>query len=515
MMGSSAQMLAAPGRLDDEIRWVHATDLPDPAPYLRGGELILTSALWYREAADSRRFAASLAARGVHALGVALFTGTTLPDGLIEACAEQDILLLLLPDIAFVDVTEMVITRLMEERRESSVRAVDTERQLAARLAHGDGVASLIDVLNGAVRVPCWLAWRDARTVAARPPRAEAIRAVWSEGFAASSRWRPVTEVGGPEGQRMTIVSLRSEPEFRSAPPTAVMVYEAPMSVVHANEATAVGLAERYFPLAAHDLLRAEENDRAVVAQAITRLAAIPYGVPWPAELIERCGLSAAGPLTVVVSAGGTTDPDLACDALAGAIRVSGVGPVIAVPGASVTGGLAVRGATAVAIAQADQHDIARPVTRALLDVLGPRAAVGLAASRPPHGVGGRPFAEAAQARRIAAMPGREQRWATSAEVGSHLLLLAQANEEVRRSLCALTIDPLRRYDAEHGTELVHTLRVFLDQTCSWQRAADALHLHVNSLRYRIRRIEELTGHSLADTAGRTDLFLGLQVADS
>jgi DNA-binding PucR family transcriptional regulator len=52
---------------------------------------------------------------------------------------------------------------------------------------------------------------------------------------------------------------------------------------------------------------------------------------------------------------------------------------------------------------------------------------------------------------------------------------------------------------------------VFLDRSGSWNRCAAELHVHVNTLRYRIRRIEELTGRDLGTLENRVDFFLALR----
>lgn len=44
----------------------------------------------------------------------------------------------------------------------------------------------------------------------------------------------------------------------------------------------------------------------------------------------------------------------------------------------------------------------------------------------------------------------------------------------------------------------------------SWTKCADLLHLHVNTLRYRIQRIEELTNRDLSRLEDRVDFFLAL-----
>jgi purine catabolism regulator len=70
-------------------------------------------------------------------------------------------------------------------------------------------------------------------------------------------------------------------------------------------------------------------------------------------------------------------------------------------------------------------------------------------------------------------------------------------------------------YDAQHRAELLESLRVFLQENRSWQRAATRLHIHKQTLVYRMRRVEELTSRTLSDTADVADLWLALQAAAS
>jgi DNA-binding PucR family transcriptional regulator len=124
-------------------------------------------------------------------------------------------------------------------------------------------------------------------------------------------------------------------------------------------------------------------------------------------------------------------------------------------------------------------------------------------------------LAQARQARRLAALLGRGAPLVDAAEVGSVELLLAAVPGEARRAFRAGLLSPVLDYDREHGTELVRTLRVFLDCSGSWTKAADAMFVHVNSLRYRIRRVEELTGRDLSSLADQAALLLALRLGDS
>jgi DNA-binding PucR family transcriptional regulator len=66
-------------------------------------------------------------------------------------------------------------------------------------------------------------------------------------------------------------------------------------------------------------------------------------------------------------------------------------------------------------------------------------------------------------------------------------------------------------HDRRTGSDLVTTLQEFLDCSGSWSRTADALHLHVNTVRYRIERVEQLTDRDLSQLEDRVDVFLALK----
>ena len=121
--------------------------------------------------------------------------------------------------------------------------------------------------------------------------------------------------------------------------------------------------------------------------------------------------------------------------------------------------------------------------------------------------------AQARQARRIAALLGGGVHVVDAAGLGSVELLLATAPDEARRAFRTSLLSPLLDYDADHGTELVRTLRVFLDCSGSWTKAAEAMFVHVNSLRYRMRRVEELTGRDLGSLADQAALLFALRLA--
>jgi purine catabolism regulator len=75
-------------------------------------------------------------------------------------------------------------------------------------------------------------------------------------------------------------------------------------------------------------------------------------------------------------------------------------------------------------------------------------------------------------------------------------------------------LGPVIAYDAEHATELVRSLGVFLEHNRSWQRSAEVLHVHKQTLVYRMHRVEELTGRDLRDTADVVQFWLALRALE-
>lgn len=91
-----------------------------------------------------------------------------------------------------------------------------------------------------------------------------------------------------------------------------------------------------------------------------------------------------------------------------------------------------------------------------------------------------------------------------------HLLALTNTAIPVR-DIAASALRPLLDYDAGHGTELVRTLRGFLAADRSLNATAEALFIHRNTLRYRLRQIVELLGHDIDGTRQLSNLWLALQ----
>ncbi|MEV6426599.1 helix-turn-helix domain-containing protein [Nocardia sp. NPDC051463] len=108
-------------------------------------------------------------------------------------------------------------------------------------------------------------------------------------------------------------------------------------------------------------------------------------------------------------------------------------------------------------------------------------------------------------ARRAATALGRDL--AASEDLTTLNELLAGVPAPVRAAFSARVLGAL----TEPGVAgLRETLAAFLDHNGSWTKTADALYLHVNTVHYRIERIEKLTGRDLSRLEDRLDLRAAL-----
>ncbi len=86
---------------------------------------------------------------------------------------------------------------------------------------------------------------------------------------------------------------------------------------------------------------------------------------------------------------------------------------------------------------------------------------------------------------------------------------LHDASEAFRQVLGALM-----DYDSAQGGQLVHTLRLFLENNRSWINTSKKLYIHKQTLVYRMRRIEEITGRSLDSTDDVAILWFAVRSAE-
>jgi len=100
---------------------------------------------------------------------------------------------------------------------------------------------------------------------------------------------------------------------------------------------------------------------------------------------------------------------------------------------------------------------------------------------------------------------------ATYEDLGAFQLLLSLQDDDALSSYCRSVLDPIEQGEGEYGDELVRSLDVFIEHNGHWEKAANALFCHRHTLRYRIRRIEQLTGRDFSNARDRIEFWLALR----
>ncbi len=537
--------------MDRAIRHVYTTDLPDPSRYLMPGALVLTGLMWCRAPGDADRFAAALDRAGVAALGAGEALGQV-PAEVIRACVRHGIPLIAVPaETSFAAVTEEVGRRLSGDRATAMTRVLGRRRLLLSAVAEGAGLDAMFRLMSRELGAECWLLTGLGRVVGGTSPSLPGPLALGLAGeYLRADRLPAVAEVDVPgvARGRYSLFGVGGEPRITSwflacAGREQDWPHELRESVAELAADVALERAR---------LDAARTGDQKLAEAIVAMLGSAGEGAA-PAEiasLMRAAGLPPDGRYVVVAlaaEADRVTGPnagrwrgDLAAELVLpladGAVAAplgeevillvpapedtapedlapEDTAPEDTAPEGAAPGGTAPGDAAAVSPAHLLAAGIraADPVVAS--DRSRIRVTVGVSALAGGLTALGGALQEAGSARRLAALRGPAAvAVVTSDEVASHELLLATVPSGVLRSFRERLLGPLLAYDDRHRAELLPTLREFLACSGSWNACAAKMYVHVNTVRYRIRRIEELTGRDLSRLNDQVDFFLALQI---
>lgn len=483
--------------LGRQVTGVTSTDLQDPARYLQPGELVLSGLVWWQpdEASAALRFATSLRSAGVAALLAGEGTHGTVPEKLVDACRTHGIPLLSVPPgTSFRAVTDRVYLRLW-----------------GGLQAHTEGVAVIPEAARREL-----LALLHSETPLDEVLACAVARLGMPECSVVSATGRVLARSSGPATGAPPADSPRGavpiDPQGDSPFDGWLLQPHTPPTLP--TSTVLQGLAELLAPLATR-IRAGAAAQRQTAARLVELLTQDGPGLP---DALAACGLPGGAPLVPVTAridgtASGSQDASWAVAALAEALhRVDapfaaaqdghgGASALVAAPSVAVTGAL-----------RAAWPGLQAKLTgrRTLRAGVGPSAA-------PTAGSLRGALIQAGYALEAGAdgpgATGAARAVGSSGELSSMAALLRGIPAEVTGAFHARLLAPLADHDRENGVSLLGTLGTFLDHDCSWARTAEALHIHVNTVHYRVRRIEELTGRSLGLLQDRVDLRAALLCA--
>ena len=538
------QLLTEVAGMNRAILRVYTTDLPDPSRYLTRGDLVLTGLIWCRAPGDADRFVSALARAGVAVLGAGEALGPV-PAEVIQACGRHGIPLLAVPaETSFAAVTEEVGRRLNGDRATAMTRVLGRRRLLLSAVAEGAGLDAMFRLMSRELGAECWLLTGLGRVIGGTGPslpRPLALRLACE--YLRADRMPPTeVSVAGEGAGKYSLVGVGGEPRITSwFLACAGREQDWPHELRESMAELAADVALERARLDA-----ARTGERKLAEAIVTMLAsgggegAAPVEI---ASLMRAAGLPPEGRYLVAAlgaEADRVTGPNAdrwRCD-LAGELVATLTGGALAAPlGDEVvvlvpapddaaeddaarddlTPGDAAPDSAAPDNTIPAAHRFAAGIRRAQPAVEAGRSrirvTVGVSASAASVTALPGALHEAGSARRLAALRGTAAiSVVTSDEVASHELLLATVPASVLRSFRERLLGPLLAYDDRHRAELLPTLREFLACSGSWNACAAKMFVHVNTVRYRIRRIEELTGRDLSCLDDQVDFFLALRI---
>jgi len=506
------------------IRWAHVSELKDPTRFLRGGEVLLTTGLGMRGGARAQAgYVEQLAEAKLAALGLGLgFAFEATPPAVVAAADRAGFPVFEVPfEVPFIAITEALFSRLVNEQYVLLQRAGTVQQTLSRLLLEGAGLDALLGAYARMTGTRGLLFDLHGEVVAAAPGAGAVLRprAIWAE-----------IQSLRPEGNEFSM-SLSDEIGSRSLLPILVGGSPAAFLVLHREDRP-----EPFHQVVVHHLATAIALELAK-AQAVARterrlvgdfLDALLEGELSGDETRRRLrflGLGQSPAVAVLVARAAPAErtraaPDGATEALRRLVedRLSRKpGPYVA----------SVHDDLVVALFEAGDPAAARATAEAVAEGVlargvAARFGLGTPASDPP--ALRRTYQEARFALAAAATvevptatgPGGPpvSRVASVEDLGSHRLLLALQEDAALEALSRGLLAPLRAYDQRQHGDLVASLRTFLEHNGNWEAAARALAVHRHTLRYRIRRVAELTGRDLESAADRVEFWLALQAAD-
>ena len=146
------ELTTGDGGADAPVRWVHISELPDPTPWLSGGELLLTTGIPLDTDERQREFVRLLS--GHHLSGLGFGTGfdhEQVPAGLVEEADKLGFPVFEVPyELPFIALTEKAFTRLVNEQYEVLQRGIAIHKRLERLVLEESGLDEVVRALAAA-----------------------------------------------------------------------------------------------------------------------------------------------------------------------------------------------------------------------------------------------------------------------------------------------------------------------------------------------------------------------------
>jgi sugar diacid utilization regulator len=492
-----------PGAVETEVLWLHNTEMPDPSPYIRETELVLTNGLW-RTTVSPEAFVGAIVRAGAAGLIFGLTKETPeVPTDLIAACSAAGFPLPTVSiDVPFTAITQAAARIQSEARQDALVGLVRRGNALAASISRGGGAEGVLEVLRRDHDLPLLVVDRLGRRLAGTSAE------VGDDGIRVAAdtlaRRPPPLEADLPSAGTASLFLI----EGAMGDIDAGLFCLRPLNELDLTERAALEQAARFLSLevAKQQALQAiESRFSSELLEMVLSGAARAGEVP---ERLRAFGIDPSGPLAVITMIVGEERirPPGSTDEIEQFFSERAI-PVVVVAGSQDT--------VAVFPWHTESSGIVE-LAEQLVDALmkrypNDRTVIGIGDLAASSSALREPLIRSREVCHVLRRRSRGPQVATFADVGTHRMLLGLHDRNVLRRFADDILGPLRTHDEHNGTDLERTLRTFLGNDGHWSTTAADLFIHVNTLRNRIARINELTGRDVTRLEDRVDLFLALE----
>jgi len=484
------------GRSGDEreVRWVHVSEVADPTPWLRGGELLLTTGLQLA-AADAAAYVDRLADAGLAGIGFGIgMEHDEVPSALVERADERGLPVLRVPvDAPYISISEAVSNMLAAERYEAVTRAFEAQQTLTRAALAGSSETLIHETAR---QLRGWAVLTDGN--------GEAVTS-WPVTAAAEHLPSLLPDlVRARHGAARSAAAIISPSE--STVIQALSIDGLPRGFLVVGVPHAIGAYERLVLSGAVALLTLESERTREVSSRLQRLRSdvlmqILRSSRPPADAARQVRSWGLDPLALrmIVHVRPVADGRRVYEQMLTAIA-DAQSPVAAT---YLEHGDEAR---IVVLGPADGEELDDVLSR--IGVAGGTVGVGGACSIESVDRSFRSAVRAAEIGRI------EQRSITRFDdLAAMQLLLRSDQQEATSAYVASVLGPLAIAAATPKLEVLRTtLQTFLGNNGHGNETAAALGIHRHTLRARIDRIAELTGRDPDSSYGRMELWLALLV---
>ncbi|WP_328417204.1 PucR family transcriptional regulator ligand-binding domain-containing protein [Streptomyces violaceus] len=503
------RVLAGESHLNRAVRWVHVTELLNPADFLEGGELVLTTGMPYPEdASELRDYVDQLADVGAAGLIVELgHRYRKVPEELVAACHAREVPLVeLARGVRFIDVTQTVHALILDGQGALLRRGRDIQDIFTALTLRGAGPEELVHTtaeLTGAPVVledlthrvlmcellgrpyePVVSAW-SRRSRAA--PTLEKITPSGPEGWLIA----PVQDPHGPWGRLVLLEGrLNAEPD-----PEHVLVLE--RAAVALTMARLAGPA--WWERRAHRSVLRDLYERRFRSPADARARAEALGLPAFGHRL----------FAVVIRHTHTGHDEHLDERIAKALAQTGIR---ALTGETAPGRIGVL----LALAQASAwQPVAERIGRLAREELGPEAVVAVGPGVTDLSGIARSWQEAEQTAE-AITPASPERWFyVPADVELPELLGVLREDTRLQRYAERQLIRLIEHDDRNSGDLLPALRAYLTAAGNKSVAAKRAGMSRQAYYQRLHTIERLLGCDLESGLQRTSLHVAVLVLDA